>query len=162
MTKKEGKYLLEIKWTVSRAKLTQGFNICTLFVDGDKKAACNGGNYNMVGTSLGMWVEKEFKEELLKLTEPHSGLSFVDPTYYPGTEIIEGQTIEQREQEHKSFGLERYQAYHGATSKTPTEKHIIPKIDGGCGKEAVEAILTGIGYKLTYVKERNYTVEKAR
>jgi hypothetical protein len=58
---------LEIKWTVSRARDTHGYNICTLYVDGRKAAACNGGGYDMKGTVLGNWLASAFADRLLKL-----------------------------------------------------------------------------------------------
>lgn len=67
---------LEFKWTVSRGRETYGYNICTLFVDGSKVAACNGGGYDMQGTSLGDWVARTYRDRLMTLTpdemEEHS------------------------------------------------------------------------------------------
>lgn len=59
--------VLEFKWTVSRGRDTYGYNICTLRVDGQKVSSCNGGGYDMKGTSLGNWAERAFSAELLKL-----------------------------------------------------------------------------------------------
>lgn len=58
---------LEYRWTVSRARDTYGYNICTLYVDGRKAAACNGGGYDMKGTCLGNWIARTFKDRLLAL-----------------------------------------------------------------------------------------------
>ena len=61
-------YSLKYKWTTSKAKDTYGYNICTLLVNGVKKGRCNGGGYDMQGTSLGNWIENEFnKDEANKL-----------------------------------------------------------------------------------------------
>jgi hypothetical protein len=91
------------------------------------------------------------------------GLTYHDPTYNPGSAIIgkdttdrtlgnsEGETVEQAEKAGKSVGLERYQAFYSASSKTPTEKHIVPLIDGACGFSSVEAIMKAIGLTLEYV-----------
>lgn len=59
--------VLEFKWTVSRGRDSYGYNICTLRVDGQKVSSCNGGGYDMKGTSLGDWVARAFTAELLKL-----------------------------------------------------------------------------------------------
>ena len=147
--------LLEFKWTVSKGRDTYGWNICTLYADGIKVARCNGGNYDMKGTCLGLWAEVAFKEELLKLKTSFYGLTFHDPNYDPSKEVIEGDTIAEREKQGKSLGLERYQAFYGASNKIPTEKHIIPLIDGACGFSSVEQILTAIGYELEWVKTRS-------
>jgi hypothetical protein len=57
--------LLEFKWTVSRARDSYGYNICSLYVNGRKVAACNGGGYSMDGTNLGTYIEQEFREDLI-------------------------------------------------------------------------------------------------
>lgn len=145
---------LELKWSVSRGRDTYGYNICSLYVDRVKVSSCNGGGYDMQGTALGNWVERAFREELLTLTEPFYGLTFHDPNYDPAKVVIDGQTIEEREEAGLSLGLERYQAFHGASSKVPTERHVIPLIDGACGFGEVEKVLRAIGYRLEYVPTR--------
>ena len=155
---------LEFKWTVSRARDTYGYNVMTLYVDGEKTARCNGGGYDMKGTVLGSFIAHTFRDELLKLNTEFYGLTFHDPDYDPGQRVIEGGTIEKREEAGKSLGLERYQSFYAESSKTPTPKHIIPSIDGACGFSSVERILKAIGYCLEYVPTRGkteaYTLEK--
>jgi hypothetical protein len=60
---------LEFKWTVSRGRDSYGYNICTLFLDGEKVARCNGGGYDMKGTCLGDFIADRFADRLLKLKE---------------------------------------------------------------------------------------------
>jgi len=120
-------------------------------VNEKKVSSCNGGGYDMEGTALGDWFAIKFKEELLKLDKEFYGLTYHDPNYEPGKKIIEGETVEEREKTGKSIGLERYQAFHGASSKTPTNKHVIPLIDGACGFSSVERIINAIGYELERV-----------
>lgn len=148
-------YNLEFKWTVSRGRDTYGYNICTLYVGGRKVSACNGGGYDMQGTSLGEWLAVAFKDDLLKLKKEFYGLTFHDPNYDPGKHTIQGETVEQREKDGKSIGLERYQAFYAESSKLPTEKHIIPQIDGACGMSSVEAIARAIGFSFQYVQTRS-------
>ena len=161
---------LEFKWTVSKGRQTYGYNICTLRVDGKKVSSCNGGGYDMNGTVLGDWIAKEFSNELTKLEIPwtkrngddvqeYYGLSFHDPNYDPGKTIIDGETIEQREKDGKSVGLERYQSFYSASSRIPTKNHTVPLLDGGCGFSSMERIINAIGYKLKYIyKAKNTTV----
>lgn len=59
---------LEFKWTVSRARNTYGYNICSLYVDGKKVAAYNGGGYDMQGKSLGYYLARAYSDRLVKLT----------------------------------------------------------------------------------------------
>lgn len=153
---------LNFKWTVSLERNTRGYNICSLYVNGKKVSSCNGGGYDMQGTALGDWIECKFRDELLKLDKEFYGLTFHDPDYDPGKKIIDGKTIEWREKAGKSLGLERYQAFYSASSKTPTDKHVIPQIDGACGMSSVERILNAIGYKLDCATSDNsvYVLQK--
>jgi len=135
------RYNLKFKWTVSKAVNTYGYNICSLFVNGQKVSSCNGGGYDMQGTCLGEWIEREFKDELLQLKEKFYGLTFHNPNWQPPKEIIK------KEEEGKSFGLERIQDFYKQSSDLPTEKHTIPVIDGACGVNSVEKILKAVGYQ---------------
>ena len=135
------RYNLKFKWTVSKAVNTYGYNICSLFVNGQKVSSCNGGGYDMQGTCLGDWLEREFEDELLQLKDNFYGLTFHNPNWQPSQEIIK------REEEGKSLGLERYQDFYKQSSKLPTEKHTIPLIDGACGVNSVENILKAVGYQ---------------
>jgi len=159
--------LLEFKWSVSRGRDTYGYNICSLYVGGRKVSSCNGGGYDMKGTALGHWIEKEFADQLVKLTIPwttrngervqeYYGLTFHNPNYAPGEKIIDGQTVNEREKEGKSMGLEYYQSFYSASSRIPTEKHIIPLIDGACGFSSVEHIVNALGYTIEYIKSQIY------
>ena len=151
--------LLSFKWTVSRGRDTYGYNVVTLKADGKKVAQCNGGGYDMTGTCLGNWVANHFKDELLKFKTEFYGLTFHNPNYDPGSKIIEGQTVEEREKEGKSVGLERYQSFYSASSKLPTKLHTIPMIDGACGFSSVEQILKELGYYLENVNYKNSSQE---
>jgi hypothetical protein len=152
---KMNQYNLKYKWTTSRARDTYGYNICTLLVDGVKKGRCNGGGYDMQGTSLGNWIENQFKDELLKLNNEFSGLTFHDPNWKVSEEIIK------KEEEGKSLGLERYQDFYKQSSKVPTSTHTIPQINGAVGINSVERILNAIGfqYKCIDYKSGVYVVE---
>ena len=100
-------YDLSFRWTVSRARNTAFYNICTLWVDGKRDASCIGGGYDMRGTVLGSWIARRFADRLLKLKEADMpaqhewkdgqrvekghyfyGLTFHDPNYDPGKAII--------------------------------------------------------------------------
>ena len=141
----EKKYNLKFKWTVSKAQDTYGYNICTLLVDGQKAARCNGGGYDMQGTCLGDWVASQFKDLLLKIKQDFYGLTFHNPNWQSSKEIIK------REEEGKSLGLERYQDFYKQSSKLPTEKHTIPQIDGACGFSSVEKILRHLGFNINLI-----------
>ena len=61
---------LEFRWSISRGRDTYGYNICSLWVDGYKVAACNGGGYDMEGTVFAIWIESNFQKRLNKLEIP--------------------------------------------------------------------------------------------
>lgn len=67
--------LLSFKWSVSKARNTYGYNICTLKINDKKVCQCDGGGYDMNGTCLGIWMENHFKKELLKLKYNKNGES---------------------------------------------------------------------------------------
>ena len=158
--------LLKFKWTVSRGRDTYGYNICSLFVDGVKVAACNGGGYDMQGTSLGTWLAGAYKDRLLKLKTEFYGLTFHNPTFDAGKAIIgkdcqdrtlggadKDMTVEEAEAKGITAGLERYQAFYSASSKLPTEKHVEPLLDGACGFSCMEAVAKEIGLKIQWNSE---------
>ena len=155
-------YKLVFKWGISKGRDTYGYTNCVLWVNEKKVAMCNGGGYDMQGTIFGNWVANNFKEELNELKIPmnkrndkniqeYYGLSFHDPNYDPNNEIINGETVKEREKAGKSIGLERYQSFYKKSSNIPTERHTIPSINGACGFSSVEKIIKGLGYKLKYI-----------
>lgn len=75
--------VLEIKWTISNARDTPGYNICTLR-DGDKKYCCLGGGYDMLGTVFGKWLWLNFADPILALPNPQGyyGLYFAGEHKY--------------------------------------------------------------------------------
>lgn len=60
---------LDFRWGVSRGRETYGYNICTLYADGVRVSSCDGGGYDMTGTSLGNYIASRFRDRLLRLKE---------------------------------------------------------------------------------------------
>jgi hypothetical protein len=153
---------LMFKWTVSRARDTYGYNVCTLYVDGKKVAQCDGGGYDMEGTVLGLWVAKRFPDQLReKITTSFYGLTFHDPDFDAAKAIVPdtGQTVEAMEAAGKSLGLERYQAAFSASSPIPTRTHRVPYLDGACGMECMIQVLKAIGGEYKVIESRkNYLI----
>ncbi len=137
------RYKLKYKWTTSKARDSYGYNRCTLLVNGKKEASTCGGGYDMIGTCLGSWAEKQFSSELLKLKKEFYGLTYHDPNWKPSDQCLE---IEKNDELSKLTGLAQYQDFYKQSSKVPTDKHIVPLIDGACGVESVKKILSAIGY----------------
>lgn len=156
----QDRYNLKFKHTTSRARDTYGYNICTLYVDGVKRGRCNGGGYDMQGTSLGIFVESEFKDLLLtKINKKHYGLKFHNPNYKPSEECLKAESEDELT---RLTGLARLRDMHKQSSKIPTATHTIPAIDGACGIRSVEMILESIGYQFRCIdwKSGVYTLEK--
>lgn len=169
---------LNFKWTVSRGRDTYGYNICTLYVNGQKVSRCNGGSYDMQGTCLGTYIAQAYANRLVTLPvsafEDHTrngedvtelyGLTFHDPNFDPSNAVIpkrellstkntgEYWTVAEAEAANQSLGLERYQQFYKASSNTPTEQYTVPLIDGACGRSSVEIIMRAIGLTLEYVR----------
>lgn len=58
---------LSVKWTSSKAQDTYGYNICTVINDGNgERFKCLGGGYDMLGTSLANFIQKEYQTELMQ------------------------------------------------------------------------------------------------
>ena len=136
---------LKFKWTTSKAQDSYGYNICTLFVNNERRTRCNGGGYDMQGTCLGNWIARQFDKKLLEFKKDFYGLTFHNPNWKPSENIIK------REKEGKSLGLERYQDFYKQSSKLPTVKHTIPQIDGACGFNSVTNIINHIGLKIRLI-----------
>ena len=92
-----------------------------------------------------------------KSVREYYGLTFHNPNFDPGKEIVDGETIEEREKSGKSLGLERYQSFYKESSRVPTSDHVIPHIDGACGFSSVESIVKAIGYTVKYAGESKNT-----
>ena len=84
-------YNLKFKWTTSKAQDSYGYNVCTLLVNREKKARCNGGGYDMQGTCLGDWIAKEFEKGLLKFKQDFYGLTYHDPNWQPSKGIVKNE-----------------------------------------------------------------------
>lgn len=128
--------VLTFKWTVSRGRDTYGYNICSLYVDGDKVSSCNGGGYDMKGTALAEWMESQFSEQLKGLTCNYGSGDDTEGFYGLG---FRGPAPDYEQSNHYRDGF--------AIS-----------LHGGCGFSSMERILNAIGYKLKYITEsRNET-----
>ena len=139
---------LKFKYTTSRGRDSYGYNICSLWVDGEKQSSTCGGGYDMKGTALGNWIARKFQNELLEFKEEFYGLKFYDPNWQPSTECLEK---EKKDELTKLTGLARYQDFYKQSSKLPTDKHTIPQINGSCGVSSVERILNAIGYSYSCI-----------
>jgi hypothetical protein len=150
-------YDIEIKSGVSKGRDTYGYNTRTLYENGKRLTGCNGGGYDMTGTVFANWITMRFADRLLKLKKEHYGLSFHDPNYKVGKAVLpSGKTVEEAEAARESLGLERYQQTFAASSKVPTERHVVPHFDGATGINNVERLLRRIGGDIRQVRASGY------
>ncbi len=138
---------LEFKRTTSRGNDTYGYNIVSLYVDGKKKSSCMGGGYDMMGTALGDFVEKQFQEKLL---------AFADKANDHITYSSDGEYMGRDESKSGPF--------YGMTTYWQDGKPTRVALDGGCGLRAMETIVQELGYRLKYVSRSSnrevYTLEE--
>jgi hypothetical protein len=126
MNKKErdnfqGKNLV-IKWTVSKGQDTYGYNICSLWINGEKKYSTCGGGYDMYGTVLGNFIQDRFYNELKRMDKrKFYGLFFVG-------------------KRNKRTKKRRY------TNTFSKDGRLY--LDGACGDDCMQKILKVIGFKL--------------
>ncbi len=120
--------LAEFRWTVSRGRYTYGYNICTLYIDGDKVASCNGGGYDMQGTCLADWLV-EAEPERLKHLSTNYGSSTPDSRGF--------------------YGLFYQNPKTGKRQRRWTAGCSVG-LDGACGFSSIERIGNALGYKFQY------------
>ena len=145
---------LKFKYTTSKGRDSYGYNICSLWVDGEKQSSTCGGGYDMKGKALGNWIARKFEKELLKFNKSFYGLTFHDPNYQPSKECLKE---EEKDELTKLTGLARLRDFHKQSSNLPTEKHTIPQLDGACGFECMTSILNNMNYYLKYIDGDNNT-----
>lgn len=151
-------YRLTFKWTVSRGRDTYGYNICSLWVDGNKVSSCNGGGYDMKGTAFGNWVEEAWQDELQA-----KGGMYAD-TFYEAD--MKGEFIGrfdkpeahgptgwiQAPESDRFYGMSAYCAFNGTGWKI-----VKVHLDGACGFESIRKIVQHLGLDIQYVAETKNT-----
>lgn len=123
--------LLIFKWTVSRGRDTYGYNICSLYADGEKVASCNGGGYDMRGTALGKYLTESFRDRFLAIADR------AKRTLYTGSDKV-------TKNDDGLYGFSIIADEKG----NPVKAHI----DGACGQTSVEKIAAAAGITLTSTK----------
>jgi len=127
---------LHFRWTISRGRDTEGYNICTLYANGKKAAHCNGGGYDMRGTCLADWLASECPGGIKRLPANY-GSSDYDNGYYGGY-----------------YGLHHRNTKTGKRQRRNTGPHCQTTLDGACGWESISRIMDRLGYQLQYCRTR--------
>ncbi len=133
--------VLEFVWSTSKAELTYGFNICTLLVDGQKVTSTTGVGYDMKGTALGNWLEKEFQQRLLEISE-RADTAY---TYQQSGGYRLSEENNERNQRDSLYGMYLYRDVDGNPTRV--------SLDGATGMESMRRILNAIGRDLRYLSE---------
>lgn len=124
---------LTIKWTTSRGRDTYGYNICTVRdTKRGTRHACNGGGYDMQGTSFGNWLQDTYPERLLEIKSKAHSIS--DGSY--------------RQQEGGTL--------YGMVYRTGNETIML---DGACGLSSMMNVAKAIGLECESVYNRKGHLE---
>lgn len=125
-----------IKWTVSRAQNTYGYNIVTLTdCDTGKKYRTNGGGYDMTGTVFADWIQDIYQAELMGIAKrAHSNYDPARPT-------------KTKEGPKKSL--------YGMTAYYNAGKLVRVRLDGACGLDSIIRIAEAIGLETERIYDRS-------
>ena len=145
--------LLVWKWTTSRARETEGWNICTLYADGQRVGKTTGGGYDMKGTAFGQFIEKHYQDRLLKLHRRSSSRWSIHPTHNKRLKNFK-QSRKAREWKPGKWWRGELYGLHAYYQKGQTKPKYI-SLDGGCGFQSMEKIAKNIGLTLKYHDEDN-------
>lgn len=122
-------HTLTFKYTTSRGQDTYGYNICSLYIDGQKKYSTCGGGYDMKGCVLGQYIKNNFYNDIIKLD---GNIGTGDSGGYYGLSYY----LKTDEK------LENIKSYQEGCRVS---------LDGMCGFRSMEVILNAIGYGIEYM-----------
>jgi len=128
---KEKATVLSFKYGTSKGRDTYGYNIVTLYANGEKVARTCGGGYDMRGTCLGKYINNNYIERLKALNANYGSLDTYEPRGHYGL-IISNPTNGKRENIYK----DGYKIY----------------VDGACGESCMVRLLDTIGINLESVQ----------
>jgi hypothetical protein len=135
--------ILNFKWTVSKARETEGYNICTLLVNGEKAASCKGVGYDMKGTCLAEYLCKAYQPQLLAIK---------DQAYHK-VEDIKIEATEKSSLHWTDKRTTNEQGLYGMTLSVYNDgRDPSMYIVGACGVNSVERIAKAAGIELQSVK----------
>lgn len=133
--------ILQFKWTVSKGRDSYGYNICSLWVRGKKVSYCNGGGYDMAGTTLGMYIMAEYQDRLLKIKDRahriYNSNNLNDNPIDPSNNL------------------------YGMTLNIIKEKASV-SLDGACGMSSMEKVMNAIGLTLQCESQNLYILTDKR
>jgi len=157
---------LLFKWTISQARDSEGWNICSLWVRETKEASTCGGGYDMKGTALGNYIEKRFQDRLLKLHRRAGSRYSVAPEGSPAAKA--GKAYKRLTTPGKKRPWSDHGELYGLTAyyKRGESKPYKMSMDGGCGFSCMVDIGRAVGLSFRYqyanTNETLYTMTDRR
>ena len=125
---------LSVKWSISKAQDTYGYNICTVINDDNgERFKCLGGGYDMLGTSLANFIEKEYQNQLYQNADKAYSL-----WGYP-----------------ENIQDSAKQGFYGMSAHYQNGLVTHVTLDGACGINAIERIIKEV-LGLTLERKYNY------
>lgn len=141
--------VLSFKYTTSKGRDTYGYNIVTLYANGERVARTCGGGYDMRGTCLGHYITEQYRERIETLQSNYGSEDRVQGFYGLVHVMPSGQRV------HNNL-------------KNDVKLQTEPKtyIDGACGESCVVRIAEAVGVFLESKKmgpnEWGYILEDRR
>ena len=146
-----GATYLTVKWSTSRGRETYGYNICTVTdQETGKHFRCMGGGYDMLGTSIGEWIQDTYQDRLVAIS---------NQAYMRRTENTGDKTglWNQEKNDKGLYGMSYY--VHSNLNQEKNDKGLygmsyyvhsnLVVLDGACGINSIETIAKAIGVKLS-------------
>ena len=140
--------LLVWRWTTSRARNSYGWNICTLYADGEKVGSTCGGNYDMMGPAFGEFLENTYHDRLLKLHHRAGSRYSISPS--GEYKRLTTKNAHRWSNHGELYGLT---AYYKRGEKKPFKM----SLDGATGTESMWKIARKIGLSRKYHGETKST-----
>ncbi len=126
-----------LKWSISRARDTYGYNVVTLIdCDTGKKYRACGGGYDMTGTVFADWIEDVYQNELRSISDLAQSMAFYDGKDFIGREHLHG-------------GL------YGMTTIRNTQAPDKVSLDGACGLDCIIGTCNAIGLSIQKTYDRS-------
>lgn len=156
MSKTKKTKIIEIKFTTSRAKETDGYTIASLYIDGVKVNYNCGGGYDMKGTCLADYIQKNYQDRLLKISHRSNSRYTINvnaKNKYRSLKALKVQPVTKGGRVYKNFyGMTSYK-YMG--EKRPFKV----RLNGACGWSSIDNICGYIGLNLQYLEENSNSIK---
>lgn len=132
--------VLTLKWTISRARDTYGYNVVTLTDEQTgHKCRASGGGYDMTGTVLGEWLASTYYPALLDIASRAHSQYVLDGEKYT--------RLANNEAPDSLYGMTATTHAHGGATTV--------RLDGACGLQSIERIAEAIGLKVRHITNRH-------